>query len=159
MVLAQAIIFNHICLFNIATPIIFFYFILRLPISLSVNWVLSLSFLLGLSLDIFSDTQGMNALACTILGGLRKPLFSLYSPREDEVANIIPSIQSLGIGTYLKYSFTATLLYCFLILLIQAFQVEDIYLLILRTVASTLLSFILILGIDSIMTISSEKRL
>lgn len=62
LVLAQAIVFNNICLFNVAVPFVFIYFIISLPITLSTNWVLTLSFLAGLSVDIFANTQGMNAL-------------------------------------------------------------------------------------------------
>ena len=81
LVLLQATVFNHICLFNVAVPMAFIYVILRLPITMNVGWVLTVGFLLGLSVDIFSDTQGMNALACTLLAMLRKPVFTLYFPR------------------------------------------------------------------------------
>ena len=60
LVLAQVIVFNHICLFNVAVPLVFIYLILRLPITLSLNWLLTISFFLGLIVDIFSDTYGMN---------------------------------------------------------------------------------------------------
>ena len=53
LVLAQVIVFNHICLFNVAVPLVFIYLILRLPITLSLNWLLTISFFLGLIVDIF----------------------------------------------------------------------------------------------------------
>ena len=65
MVLLQAVLFNHICLFNIAVPFVFITFIMRLPLSININLLIALSFFTGLSVDVFSDTQGMNALACT----------------------------------------------------------------------------------------------
>ena len=34
LVLAQVIVFNHICLFNVAVPMVFIYLIIRLPLSL-----------------------------------------------------------------------------------------------------------------------------
>ncbi len=37
LVLAQAIVFNNICLFNVAVPFVFIYFIISLPITLSTN--------------------------------------------------------------------------------------------------------------------------
>lgn len=82
LVLAQVIVFNHICLFNMAVPMVFFYLIIRLPITLSVNWLLTIGFFLGLTVDIFSDTYGMNALACTVEAMLRRPILRLYVPRE-----------------------------------------------------------------------------
>lgn len=159
MLLAQVIVFNHIVLFNVAMPVIFIYFIIRLPITLSVNWVMTLSFLLGLSVDIFSDTQGMNALACTILAVLRHPILRLYFPREDDLTIPEPSIRSLGMGIYIKYMFSMVLVYCILIFLIEAFTFFNPLQLVLRIVCSTILSSLLLLGIDSLTLSRREKRL
>lgn len=45
LVLLQAMVFNNICLFNVAVPFVFIYFIVYLPLTLSTNWVLTLAFL------------------------------------------------------------------------------------------------------------------
>ena len=159
MLLAQ-IICNRICLFGVAVPIVFIYFIIRLPMNMSANWVMFLSFLLGLSVDIFGNTQGMNALASTILAGSRRWVFSLYFPREDDMTNPVPSIRSLGPIVYAKYMVTAVLLYCMAVFLIQAFTLRHFEITLLRIVSSTILTFFVLLGIDSIATTRrSEKRL
>lgn len=67
LVLCQVIVFNHICLFGVAVPLVFIYSLVRLPLNLNVNWVMTLGFLLGLTVDVFSNTQGVNALSCTLL--------------------------------------------------------------------------------------------
>ena len=159
LVLAQVVVFNHICLFNVAVPMVFFYLIIRLPITLSINWVLTIGFFLGLIVDIFSDTYGMNALACTIEAMLRRPILRLYVPREEDLTRPEPSMYSLGTSAYLKYLLTMTLLYCTLIFLIEAFTFFNPIQLGLRFVTSTMLSMVLMLGIDSLMTPRSEKRL
>lgn len=159
LVLAQVIVFNHISLFNVAVPMVFFYLIIRLPITLSTNWMLTIGFFLGLIVDIFSDTYGMNALACTVEAMLRRPILRLYVPREEDLTRPEPSMYSLGTSTYLKYILTMTLLYCTLIFLIEAFTFFNPIQLMMRIVFSTILSMILMLGIDSLMTPRSEKRL
>ena len=159
LVLLQATVFNHICLFNVAVPMAFIYVILRLPITMNVGWVLTVGFLLGLSVDIFSDTQGMNALACTLLAMLRKPVFTLYFPREDEIGNPEPTISSLGAVVFIKYDLTMSLLYCFMIFLIQAFTFLNPLLLVLRILCSTVLTTLLILAIDSLTVKRYAKRL
>jgi len=62
---------NKIVLFNVAMPIVVIYLILRLPVNLHGGWVLTIAFFTGLVIDIFNNTPGMNALACTILGAVR----------------------------------------------------------------------------------------
>lgn len=96
LVFAQVIVFNHICLFNVGVPMVFIYLIIRLPITLAVNWVLTIGFFLGLIVDVFSDTYGMNAVACTVLAMLKRPVLRLYVPREEDLVRPEPSMMSLG---------------------------------------------------------------
>ena len=70
-----------------------------------------------------------------------------------------PSMHTLGTPVYLKYLITATLLYCTVIFSIEAFTFFNPLMLVLRIVCSTALSVLLMLGIDSLMTPRSEKRL
>lgn len=158
MVLAQAIC-SKICLFNIAVPIIFIYFLIRLPLSLGVNWMMTIGFVLGLTIDIFNNTQGMNALSCVILAALRRPIFRLYMPREEDLADTIPSINTLGLGVFFRFMATLTVIYCTLLFSIQAFSLMNIWLTVQRIIASSILSTILILGFDSLATTHREKRL
>ena len=95
LILAQGIVFNHICLFGVAVPLVFIYALLKLPVTLTVNWVLTICFAIGLSVDIFSDTYGMNALACTLLAMCRRPVLRLYMPRGEEPADPVPSSASI----------------------------------------------------------------
>ena len=159
LVLAQVLVFNHICLFNVGVPMVFIYLIVRLPVTLALNWVLTIGFFLGLIVDVFSDTYGMNAVACTVLAMIRRPVLRLYVPREEDLTRPEPSMLSLGAGVYMKYLPTLTLTYCALIFTIEAFTFFNPLQLLLRIIFSTLLSMIIMLGIDSIMTPRSEKRL
>ena len=84
VVFLQVTIGNSIHLLGVAIPFLYIYFIIRLPLSLSVNWTLTLAFILGLVIDIFSNTPGMNALACTVVAFLRKPILNLYTPRGED---------------------------------------------------------------------------
>ena len=159
MVLAQVIVFNHICLFGYAVPLVFIYLIIKLPMTMSINWVLTVSFLLGLTIDIFSDTQGMNSLACTLLGVLRRPVLRLYFPREEEMSMPMPSFRSLGVAVYLKYVFSISLIYCALFFMIESFSLFNPMRLLLKIASSALLTFIIIIAIDSLTFRRNEKRL
>lgn len=160
LVLAQAVIFNHIALYSVGLAFVFIYFILKLPVNLSPGRVIFLSFLLGFVIDIFQDTPGVNSLACTCLGGCRKTVIRLYIPREDDVIHTTPSIRTLGAAVFAKYVFTMSLLYCALTFTIEAFTFFNPVLLGLRIAASTLLTSVLLIAADSLSLPSrSEKRL
>ncbi|MDE6267092.1 MAG: rod shape-determining protein MreD [Muribaculaceae bacterium] len=159
LVLAQAVVFNHLTLWGVAIPLVFIYWILSLPVTTDSILMLSLSFIMGLTVDVFSDTPGQNALACTILAGVRKPVFRLYFPREEDLTNPEPSSVSLGPAVYMKYVITLTALYCTIFFLIESFTFFNLWRLVLQIVCSTILTFILILALDSITHITREKRL
>lgn len=159
LLLAQAVVFNHVCLFNVALPFVFIYFIISLPASLSVNWTLTFAFLMGTAVDLFSDTLGMNALACTVAGVLRRPILRVYIPREEDLPATEPSMRSLGISVYVKYVITFTLLYCLLIFIVESFTFFHFGRMLMRIICSTALTGVLILGIDSLTINRREKRL
>lgn len=159
LIIAQVVVFNHVCLFNIAVPFAFLFILIRLPLNISQNMSLTIGFLLGLVIDIFSDTHGMNALACTICTAIRKPVLRLYFPREDELSDPYPSISSLGLATYSKYVISMSFIYCLIIFTIEAFSFFNIAVLILRILASTIVTSLIIIGIDSLTLRKHEKRL
>ena len=159
LVAAQVVIFNNICLFNIAIPIIFIYFIIRLPLSININIAMTIAFITGLIIDIFSDTQGIHALSCTLISFSKRNILRLYITRDDDISDNEVTIRTIGFSAYFRYLLTIVLLYCTLMFSIEAFTFFNIFQLILRIISSTILSFLLILGIERILNSRSEKRL
>lgn len=159
LVLAQVIVFNHLIVLGVALPIVFIYGILRLPVSLNINWVMTIAFLTGFAVDIFSDTRGLNAMSCTILAVLRLPVLRLYFPREEDLTNPEPSVKSLGPAVYMKFLSTAVLIYCTLYFLIESLGMFSPLKLLMCVFGSSIISFVIILAIDSLTSKRSEKRL
>lgn len=148
MLLVQVLICNHIAIFNVAIPIVFIYFIIRLPIPLGLGTLFTLSFLLGLSVDIFSDTPGVNSLACTLLAALKRPVYYAYVQRDDKTKVLIPSISSLGVGTYCRYLVSMVGIYCLMVFSIEYFSFADLQDILILSASSCLLTFISLLAID-----------
>ena len=150
---------NKIVLWGVAMPVVFIYLILRLPVNLHGGWVLTIAFFSGLIIDIFDNTPGMNALACTLMAAVRRPVFNMFVSRGNDMNIPIPSVDSMGIGDYFKYMATLVTLYCSLIFLIQAFSLHDIVLTLARIAASSALSIMIIFALDSLVSTRREKRL
>lgn len=150
LVLAQVLICNHLNLFNLAIPIVFIYFIIRLPINMKLGLLFSLAFLIGLTVDVFSDTAGVNALACTLLAAIKRPAFYAYVPRDDKTKSMVPSAAGLGLGIFSKYLLTLVTIYCLLAFTIEYFNFSDVKEVVIKALASSVLSFLIILGIDSL---------
>ncbi|HRF92087.1 MAG TPA: rod shape-determining protein MreD, partial [Bacteroides graminisolvens] len=95
LVLLQVLILNNIHLAGYATPFLYTYFILKFPSSVSRNELLLWAFFLGLIIDIFSNTPGINASATVLMAFVRPPLLTLFTPR-DSFDNIVPSFKTIG---------------------------------------------------------------
>lgn len=130
-----------------------------MPVTWHTNISLTIGFFTGLAVDIFADTHGINALACTILAFVRKPIFHLYIPNEEDLGGLNPGLRTMGTPAFLKYLSTLSLIFCICYFVIEAFAFFDPVTLGLRIACSTIFTFIVIYALDNISTLQDEKRL
>lgn len=154
-ILVQALIFNKIVLFHVAVPIVFIYFIVRLPINLKLPYLFTFAFLIGVIIDIFSDTPGVNALACTLIAALKTSIYYAYMAKDDTTSRLTPSVSTMGLIEYSKYLLTFVVVYCFLAFTIEYFSFADVKAIVILTSASTLFTFIILLAIDCLIPVRS----
>ena len=159
LVIAQAVIFNNLVLFSVAVPLVFIYIIISMPVTWSVNASMTIGFACGLAVDIFSDTQGMNALCCTLLSFMRKGIFHLYLQRDEDLSGLRPSLRTMDTTAYLKYMLSMVLVYCVLLFTVDAFAMFSVLRYFLCIVSSTIYTFLIIYAIDTVTSHRHEKRL
>lgn len=159
LVPAQALVFNNLVLFDVAVPIVFIYLFISLPVTFGTCLSMTIGFLTGLTIDILSDTPGVNALAATIITFMRKPLFHLYVPTDNDLAEQRPSLRNMGTPAFLKYAFTTVLIYCTLVFVIESIGFFHFSLQLLRIASSTVYSFIMIYALACLTVSRREKRL
>ncbi|MDR3137928.1 MAG: rod shape-determining protein MreD [Tannerellaceae bacterium] len=98
----QAFIFSQVYILRVITPFFYLYFLLKLPFGLARSYVLLLGFLIGWVIDLFGNTSGMHAAACTVAGFVRpyiiSGLFEKNLPDES-----IPSYQNFGYKRFILY--------------------------------------------------------
>lgn len=147
LVLVQALIFNNICLFGLATPFIYVYFLLVLDRDIDHNVLMLVAFLLGLTVDVFSNTPGVNAGASVLVAFMRPTLLRLFSPR-DEYENFEPGIYTLGFGAFVRYSVAVVLLHHTALFLFEVFSLANIGYMLLRILCSSLLTVLLVVALE-----------
>ncbi len=147
LVLVQVLILNNICLFGLATPFVYVYLLLTLDRDIDRNALMALAFLLGLAVDIFSNTPGVNAGASVLVAFMRPGLLRLFSPR-DEYENFEPGIYTLGIWGFVRYAVATTLLHHTALYALEAFSFANMGYLSLRILCSTLLTVLLVMAIE-----------
>ena len=149
LVFLQVMLFNKIHLFGFATPLLYIYFAIKLPIDMSRNAVVALAALMGLLIDIFSYTLGLNMLAMTVMGFSRFYLLKLFGPRDVFEANV-PSFSTFGKPLFLRYTASMTLCHHIILFTTESLSLFDPLMLLLRIVGSFILTMILIFAFEII---------
>ena len=97
LILTQVYVLDNIRLHQMATPYVYFIFILWLPFKINRSVLLLLSFLLGYTLDGFRHNPGFHAAACVLMAYLRPFLINLLITQESsDTSYEEPSIKSMG---------------------------------------------------------------
>ena len=149
LVFLQVWLFDNIHLFGFATPLLYIYFLIKLPIKMNRSSIMLLSALLGLVVDIFGSTLGLNMLVMVICGFLRHYIVKLFAPR-DLADNCIPSFEAFGKFLFLRYAGVIALIQISLLYSIESFSLFNPGLLFLRIAGSFTLTFLLIFAFESL---------
>ena len=146
---AQVLFLNHIHLFGLATPLLYVYF----PITFrrgTPKWeALLWSFVMGLAIDVASNTPGLAASTLTLIGLLQPYLLELFVPR-DAAENIDVSVFTLGLGKFTLLATVLLLLFCLLFFALEAFNFFEWLYWLECAGSSALLTLVLILAIESV---------
>lgn len=148
LVLIQVLILNNIHFLRIATPFLYLYFIVKLPVGTSPVKVVFFSFLIGLVIDLFSNTPGMHASACTLAGFCREPLIRFYMGK-DLPEGIYPSYRTFGYGGFFRYAFSLVVIQQVALFLVESLTFFDPLFLALRIGASVLTTTLLICTVEA----------
>ena len=149
LVLIQVLVLNQLHVGGYATPFLYIYFILKFNSKIGRNSLMIWAFMLGLTVDVFGNTPGMNAAACTCLAFFRNSLLRLVTLRDLDEA-FRPGIKSLGLAVFFRYILLATTLFCTLLLLIDTFTFFNLPVLFLKIVTSIASTMVCIFCVESI---------
>lgn len=141
LVLLQVLIVKNI---NLGRYFIFFpyiLFLLLLPFNTPKPLTLILAFVLGLTIDMFYDTQGMHAAACITMAFVRSFVLELFAPREGYDEQLKPTITYMGVGWFSSYALVLILIHHFVLFYIEAFTFHEFFRTLLRVIGSTVATF------------------
>ena len=142
-VLAQALVLGRVHLFHCATPLLYVYFVTMFPRNYPKWGVLTWAFVMGLTIDIFSNTPGLAAASLTAIGVVQPYFYELFVPR-DAVESLEPSLTNIGPAKYSYYIVTLVTVYCLLFFTLEMFNFDNLMEWGMSVVGSTLITLALI---------------
>lgn len=102
LILIQVLILNQVEFSGFVNPYIYVLFILLLPLSSPRYVVLLLAFLVGITVDYFSNSLGMHSFATVFVAYLRPFVIRLISNREEDRSDY-PGLMQNNLRWFLSY--------------------------------------------------------
>jgi hypothetical protein len=149
LVLLQVVVLNNINLFNSVNPYLYIAFIIALPLELASIWLFFLSFLLGLSIDLFVMTPGIHAASAVFAAYIRSILIRLMQVREGYDPGTTPSVSDFGWGWFLQFASIVVFLHHLTLFVLDAFSFNHFGMTILHTFASFAFTMLLLIVTQS----------
>lgn len=150
----QIIIFNNMNFLGYISPFPYLLFIILYPVNGNKSGLLIASFLLGLIMDMFSNSGGIHATACLILAYFRPYIFKFSFGLSYEYQ----TVKLNDVLTPERFSFIllSVVIHHFTLFLLEAFQLSFFLDILLRTLLSSV--FTILICIIIIYLIKPNKR-
>lgn len=147
LLLLQVFVFNNINLFGYLNPMVYIAWVFLFPIRKNINILLLLSFLLGLSIDFFSDSGGINAAATVFIAFIRLPLLKAIL-RKSDFDFILFNLRTVAFSKAVLFISILTIIHHLIVFGLAYFSFSDIASIISNTLSTSLITLLIIfLGI------------
>ena len=146
----QVFVFNHIHLFGCIMPLTYIYFIVAMRKGTPRWLMLALAFIMGLTLDVFTNTPGVTSAAMTIAAMAHPYLLDLFISREGE-DRFIASMSTLGTKPFVNFVIVLVGGYCTIFYSLEMFNFFNMLQWIECVIGSTILTTALILAADRLL--------
>ena len=144
LILLQVIVLNNINFLGYINPLFYIWFVFLYPVRKDDASILVLSFLLGLIIDMFADSGGINAAATLLIAFIRIPVLqSVLGKRELDYATM--NIFKLPFSKLLAYVVILTAIHHFVVFGMEYFKWSKFGTILLNTVLTSIFTIILTL--------------
>ena len=141
LVALQIFVFNRIDIAGKFTPVVYPIFVLFYPFYRNQYVFLFSSFFIGITVDAFLGTWGINALATTLIAYFRTLIFKTST----EVSSDIFSFQNLMWSQFLFYIFSSIIVHQLLVQSIEFFKLSRFFEVFFNIIISSLISIVFVL--------------
>ena len=141
----QILVFDNLRFGNYIHLNIYVLFIMLLPFAVSRTQLILYGFLLGMIIDIFSGTPGLNAAATVFMAFFRPNIIALTSRKSDIEEKNAPTITEMGLQWFTVYGLLLLLMHNLVLFWLEAFSIKLLGFVIIETLISVPTSLLIII--------------
>ena len=145
LILLQVLLLNNINFLGYVNPYLYVIFLILYPFNTPQSLFIIVAFLLGLTIDTFEDSGGINAAACLVIAYIR-PTILRFSFGVSYEFNTI-KLSKVDFGARITYISVAVLLHHLVLFSLEIFNISHIVLLLKSTLFSSIFTVVLLLCI------------
>ena len=138
---AQIVIFNNIDLFGYINPFPYILFIILYPVNGNKLMLIISSFLLGITMDLFSNSGGVHAASCLLLAYTRPYIFKFAFGLSYEYQTV--RINDVLTPERFSFLLLAVIVHHFTLFILEVFQLSSLWDILLRTILGTLFTLLI----------------
>jgi len=133
------------------------FIIFMLPFEIPGYLLLILAFILGLVIDMFSNTPGMHSFATVFMSYVRPSLLRAIAPRDGYQSGTTPSLHDYGFGWYFRYTFGLILVHHIVLFFIEVYDMSYFLATVWRIILSSIFTLIVVF-IAQLFVFKKNKR-
>ncbi|MDF2431965.1 MAG: hypothetical protein JWP44_1596 [Mucilaginibacter sp.] len=145
LVFIQVFLLKNVTLYNLSTPYLYILFILLLPFETPNVLLFALAFIMGLTIDAFYDTPGLNAASCVLMAFVRILFISITVQKDGFDNEPEPTLSIMGLRWFFTYTLVLTLFHHFFLFNLEAFSFSELQYTLSRFLLSSVFTVFLIL--------------
>lgn len=146
LLLLQVLVLDNVHIAGAVNPFIYIYPIIILPVKINRINLTLIGFFTGLAMDALTNSWGVHMAATTFAAYIRPWIFSLTVAHEN-LEKTTPSYASMKIS-FMKYAATLVLIHHLTLFSLEAFAIEYIWIVLLKTIVSSIVTMVLIYAIE-----------
>lgn len=143
LVLIQVLILNQVQLSGYLNPYIYILFVILLPLSTRRYTLLILGFLIGITIDVFSNSLGIHAAATVFIAYIRPGVIRIISGREEDLGEY-PGLHQNKLKWFLSYVSIMVLVHHTVLFFLEIFTFADFHKTLYQILISSVFSIVII---------------
>ncbi len=148
LVAAQVLLVDHFSFGGYINPSLYILFILLLPFEVSGAVLLIAAFLLGLSVDLFSNSTGLHAASSVFMAFMRPSIIKAVGAPAEYEEHLTPGVKDMGMRWFIVYSSFLIMLHQLAISVLESFSFAEAGQIFLRMILSSIFTLLIIVLVE-----------
>lgn len=141
----QIVVLRNFVFFDVAFCFVYIACILLLPDEVDPIWVILISFLIGLLVDIFYNTAGVHASASVMIGYLRGYIIKFLFPTKGVENEVTITLRDMGGERFVRYVAILTIIHHSMLFFVEAGGFQFFLITVLKIICSVIFTTFLII--------------